>query len=415
MILASFAIRLHALLQLPGYVDEGLHLRWASEIWQGHLVFPFSTAKPLEIYYLAALLPFQNPLWVGRAGSVLTDVVILSAIWALAYQLGSERTGLWAVTLYALSPWTFFHERLAIADSLAAASAAILAWAAVVWSKRPWSRRALGLTICLIALPLAKLSAVPLMLIPLVAAWRGKSSWRQLILPYLVAVVSLAVVFGLVSLRYEVCGLCIKIIFRANISESAKWSTSFLNNINDLVDWAGIYLGVVGPLMLTGAVTVGIQRRRLGVVALAGFLLGSASLIAPTQSFPRYYLAALAFGSLLAAEAVEALLRLTQKPLIRWGVGALVIIGAGLPFAFFAAQAYRDPSRLKLSDIDRFQHVAAWSSGYAIREAVTYLTDELAQDREPAIVYAANQDTLAVAWLYWPPTANTEHGHKLRF
>ncbi len=403
LILASFAIRLHALLQLPGYVDEGNHLLWASEIWQGHIVFPFSTAKALEVYYLAALLPFQNPLWVGRAGSVLANAVTLSAIWALAHHWGSNRAGLWAVVLYALSPWTFFHERLAVADPLTGASASVLAWAAVVWSKRPSSRRAFGLTICLIALPLAKLSAVPLMLIPLlVAVWRGKSLLRRLILPYLVAVVSLAIILGLASLRYEIFG---EINLRAKMSDPANWPASILSNINDLIDWAGVYLGITGPLILMGAVVVGVQRRRLGLVALAGFLLGSASLIAPAGSFPRYYLAALAFGSLLAAEAVGGLLSLTKRPLIQWGVGALVIMGAGLPFAFFATQAYRDPARLKLSDIDRIQHVADWPSGYAIHETVTYLADQLAQDRGPAVVYVANQATLAVAWLYWPPTA----------
>ena len=176
LLILSFAVRLHALLQLPGFVDEGNHLLWAAEVWQGRIVFPFATAKPLEIFYLAAFLPFRAPLWAGRFSSLLTGVITLSAIYSLARGLGHRRAGLLAAAFYALLPWTFFHERLAIADPLTTAIAILLAWIAVQWNgahakgrkiprfcPKPGDfglrRRTFALTACLLSLPLAKLSA----------------------------------------------------------------------------------------------------------------------------------------------------------------------------------------------------------------------------------------------------------------
>ena len=77
-------MRAHALLALPGFLDEGQYLRWAAEVWEGSLLFPFSAAKALQIYWLALLNPLGPVLYVGRAASLLASAVTLSALWALA-------------------------------------------------------------------------------------------------------------------------------------------------------------------------------------------------------------------------------------------------------------------------------------------------------------------------------------------
>src|SRR5574341_2337798 len=202
LLLISFAFRAHALLQLPGFVDEGNHLLWAVEVWQGHVVFPFSTAKALEIFYLAALMPIRSPLWVGRMGSVLMSVVTASGLWALAHQWKNDRAGLWAAAFYAFMPWTFFHERTAVADPLVAACAVLAAWAAGAWSQRPQLPRTIGLAACLFALPMAKLSAAALMLVPAaVVLTQNRSATQRLLAPYGLAVTGLVVVLGAASLR----------------------------------------------------------------------------------------------------------------------------------------------------------------------------------------------------------------------
>ncbi len=402
LLLLSFAVRLHGLLQLPGFVDEGNHLLWANEIWQGHVVFPFSTAKALEMYYLAAFLPFRAPLWVGRFGSVLTGVVTLSGLYALARALGSPRAGLFAAACYALLPWAFFHERLAIADPFTTAVAILLAWIAVEWVKRPTARRTAALTLCLLCLPLAKLSAAPLAILPALITWlKNKSALRRLWLPYSAAIVIVASILLLVNLRYSVGG---ELSGRNVIG--LQWSEWILANSRDATQWSRHYLGWAGALIFIGAGVAAFRRTPLSIVALAGFLIASGTFIfAPSTAFPRYYLPALAFGSLLAGETAtlfERSLSLRRRPL----VGVVFAAALGLPFAAFATQAYALPEALDLAEIDRQQHVTSWSSGYGIRDAVAYTAGLASREPQPAVVYTSDLATLVIAKLYWPPDAH---------
>lgn len=414
LLLVSFALRLHALLQLPGFVDEGNHLLWAAEAWQGRVIFPFSTAKPLEIFYLAALMPFRAPLWVGRFGSVLAGIVTLTGLWALARRRKQGRAGLWAAMFYAFTPWTFFHERTAAADPLLTANVVLMAWAAAVWAddreensatgKAAW-RSNFGLALCIFALPLVKFSAAPFAALPVViVALNNWAALRRLWFPYALAIIAVGVVFVPAAMRYDVFG---ELAIRASTGQVMSWADFVRRNLRDLLNWSIVYLGLSGPLMVIGAVMAVTRRSWLGWAALAGCALGLAPGLLPATLFPRYYLPALAFASLLAAEAVDwALNRL--RPPIRWGAGIVIAASVVLPFGLFAAQAYTDSSRLKLADIDRAQHVTDWSSGYGIREAAALAMEQAANDSQPAVVYSANLATGVIVRLYWPPEANGE-------
>ena len=405
LLLTSFALRLHALLQLPGFVDEGNHLLWAAEVWQGRVIYPFSTAKPLEIFYLALLMPFQNPLWVGRLGSVLLGLVTMSSLWALARRWGDGNTGLWAAMFYTVTPWTFFHERMAVADPLVAALAVTTAWVATRYAARPSAKRTIGLAICLVALPLAKLSAAPLMAMPVIVV--ALTKWRQLRrlwLPYVGAVVALAIILTPAALRYGVFG---EITLRAEAAGRTSWIEAVARNTTDFADWAFAYGGASVGLALLGCGIVVARRSPLGWMALAGCLLGMCYIALPARAFPRYYLPALAFVSLLAAEAVKFALGLFAARWFRRTPVVVVFLVVVLPFATFASQAYRDPAALPLVEIDRFQHVTNWSSGYGIRQAAMFTADQIVRDSQP-VVYAADLSTRVIARLYWPHGANSE-------
>ncbi len=399
LLLASFALRLHALVQLPGFVDEGNHLLWAVEVWQGRVVFPFSTAKALEIFYLAALLPFRNPLWVGRLGSVLASLVTLSGLWALARQWPNRQAGILAAAFYALMPWTFFHERTAVADPLVTAILVIMLGLATCWSKKPSARWTIGLAAALFALPLAKLSAAPLALMPLaIVALKNRAAGRKLWQPYAIAGVALAVVLGLAATRYNVFG---EITGRAEAAITLSWSERIWSNFSEAAAWAGVYLGVIGPLVLLGLGVASMKRDAPGLIALAGVLLGVSSLLLPATSFPRYFLPALAFASWLAAQAIRYLADLFKADWLRRGLIAIFVGSAVLQFSIFAAQAYRNPAQLNLTQADRIQYVDGWAAGYGVKEAALYLADAVAPDTQ-SVVYAADLSTRVIAQLYWP-------------
>jgi hypothetical protein len=94
-------------------------------------------------------------------------------------------------------------------------------------------------------------------------------------------------------------------------------------------------------------------------------------------------------------------LRLFGARWLRWLAGGAILFAIALPFAAFVLQAYRDPARLRLADVDRTQHVSAWSSGYGIREAAAFAAEASRHEPQP-IVYAGDLSTRVVAWLYWP-------------
>ncbi|MBM4423120.1 MAG: hypothetical protein FJ030_06955 [Chloroflexi bacterium] len=400
LLLASFALRLHALLQLPGFVDEGNHLLWAAEVWQGRVIFPFSTAKPLEIFFLAALMPFRTPLWVGRLGSVLMGTVTLAGLWAVARQWSGARIGLWAAALYALTPWTFFHERTAVADPLLAATVILAVWVAGAWAARPSRRRGLAFVLCLIALPLIKLNAIVFAALPLlVTALENKNSLARLWLPYAFAGGAVTVVLGAASLRYNVLG---EIVDRAESVGGLSWPQYVISNLGEIARWSLVYIDPLWIVIVAGAAVALVRRTPLATLSLAGCALGLAHVALPAAMYPRYFLPALAFASLLAAHAVAFGLTLISARALRRIAGATILFSAGWPFAAFAAQAYRDPAALPLADLDRMQHVAGWPSGYGIREAAAF-TGRLIAGESGAVVYANNLATQVVAWLYWPP------------
>ena len=295
LLLIAFALRLHNLLALPAFVDEANHLRWAAEIWQGRVVFPFSTAKGLTLYYLAAYLPFQNSLWIGRVAIVLSNPLTLSGLWAIGIAWRRPALGLIAAGIYATMPWAFFHERLAISDPLVATIAVWITWSATVLLKRPRPIRRLNvfaLSSLLLAAPLLKLSAITLLAIPIgvvVIRRRAKNGFgepiRTLIAPYLLAGTVLILVLGLTATRYDISG---ELSDRANFSMPSLYQQIF-RNLRDLVNWSGTYLGATILLPVIGILLGFLQRSKIIVMAAVGILLaGGVFVVTADGAFSRY-------------------------------------------------------------------------------------------------------------------------------
>ncbi|MFQ5409075.1 MAG: hypothetical protein ACE5FI_11735 [Anaerolineales bacterium] len=414
LLLASFWLRLHALLALPAFIDEANHLRWAAEIWDGRVVFPFSTAKGLTIYYFSALLPWgAGALWLGRAATVLSGVVTLSGLWALGRAWGRAGMGLLAGAIYALLPWTFFHERIATADPLVASLAVVLAWAASLWAHRAapgrW-KHALALAGVLLALPLLKLSAVSFWVLPPVVMLlsgnrRGAlpRRWTLLLGAYVFAGIALSAVLGATALRYDVSG---ELVSRSG-DGSAAWPQLVFHNVADLASWGWTYLGVAGAAVVISAILALVWRSAAAWTALLGFIAAAGIFVVTADgAFPRYYMAALAFGTvLLAHAAVEIWRRGTHRAL--GGAGALgLMLLTTIPFGRFAWQAYADPAQLDLPFEDQRQHVLSWSAGYGIDAATRFVVETIQTHDRPAVVYGQDLATWRIMQLYWPEDAN---------
>lgn len=123
IVLLAFVFRVINLTIIPVFGDEAIYIRW-SQIMRAEPTLrfiPLSDGKqPLFMWATIPLLKiFSDPLLAGRIVSVFSGVSTLLGIFFLSYLLfKSLRVALSASFLYAISPFTVFFDRLALADSM---------------------------------------------------------------------------------------------------------------------------------------------------------------------------------------------------------------------------------------------------------------------------------------------------------
>lgn len=119
----AFFLRLYNLTRLPIFVDEAIYVRWAQVMKaESTLRFlPLSDGKqPLYMWSVIPFLKvFSDPLFAGRFVSVITGMATLIGVAYLSYLLfRSKKITLISAFLYAISPYSVFFDRMALADSM---------------------------------------------------------------------------------------------------------------------------------------------------------------------------------------------------------------------------------------------------------------------------------------------------------
>lgn len=122
-VLALFFIRFYHLTILPVFADEAIYIRWSQIMaTESTLRFlPLSDGKePLFMWVLMFMVHrFSDPLFIGRAVSVASGFFTMLGISFLTYILVKNKfAALFAASLYAISPFTFFFDRMALVDSM---------------------------------------------------------------------------------------------------------------------------------------------------------------------------------------------------------------------------------------------------------------------------------------------------------
>lgn len=122
-VLALYFVRLYHLTPLPVFADEAIYIRW-SQIMSNEATLrflPLSDGKePLFMWILMFLIKrFSDPLFVGRLLSVFSGFGTIIGVGILSFLLfKSKKVSLIAALVYALSPFTFFFDRMALVDSM---------------------------------------------------------------------------------------------------------------------------------------------------------------------------------------------------------------------------------------------------------------------------------------------------------
>ena len=173
-LLVVFAIRAHNILALPVFVDESLHILRAQVVFDfSDAVASFLPGKLLTYYYFGLFNPQNhNGLWITREAIAILAPLSAALCYAIVHSLTrSFRAGILVIWLYALTPFMLFFERMAFADPFAGVFVLALVWCSIQFARHPkpaWAGMC-GLMIGLALL--AKLTALPLIVVPPLAVW----------------------------------------------------------------------------------------------------------------------------------------------------------------------------------------------------------------------------------------------------
>lgn len=171
LLLLMAALRLHNLTLQEPFVDEGAHVHRARLVWSfDENPGRFANGKLLLYYWLGVFeLPPVDALWIARAAIALASLLTGATVSALGRSIGVPGAGLLALAIYAALPLAFFHERMALADPLAALFMALTAWRSIALARRPDSLNAFAVGLLAAAATLAKLTMGLVPLLPVIA------------------------------------------------------------------------------------------------------------------------------------------------------------------------------------------------------------------------------------------------------
>lgn len=115
--------RLMNLTIIPVFADEAIYIRWAQVMKSVETLrfLPLSDGKePLFMWSIIPLFKFvADPLTAGRLISVLSGFGSLVGLYVLSYTIfKNKKAALLTSFIYAISPFTFFFDRLSLVDSM---------------------------------------------------------------------------------------------------------------------------------------------------------------------------------------------------------------------------------------------------------------------------------------------------------
>jgi hypothetical protein len=392
LLLFLWLTRLPSLDLFPFHVDEGIHTRWAIEVWGGHPFWNISDAKIIAHWPIAAFYPQHAAPFVARMPTVMIAMLGLAAGYALARRLFGARAAFLAGAMWIASPYLFFYERQALMDGEIGDLGVLALWGSVILTQRGTIRNAILAGVTLALAILFKLTAVAFVpMVALIPLLNARYPFRRRVNLIVAAGLACAACFVL-PLGYIVLkGQNFFDVPRQFVSvEAAGQGSQFVANLQKL--WLQL-LGFGTPvwvlLLLIGMAALVILGGRWGrVLALAWAIALGIILVLGKTVFPRYYVAVLptalalggaglgVLGRSIYPESRSVYFMNREWPRVQVYTIMVVVLLAvgGLPFML---TAYQTPTQLPLSEAEREQYYTGPSSGFGISDAARALPDVL--------------------------------------
>lgn len=390
LLLIQLFLRSYKITSLLGYADESL------------------VPEKLLLYYYLAFFETDriHYLAVGRLAIALFSLLGAAALFGIGKRLFDARVGLLAQALYTFNPFAFFYDRMILADPMTLALIMVMIWVTLIWLKNPTRRMGIVMGIVLILPPLAKLTALAVVIAPILAillipptipnmgrGFRDRVQYyrQSLIIMYAIfgvfwAILSIPVVIG--EIRGGENRSVVIDDYLLNLNEKEQnFVENLIENTRLSIQQTVILYGYqIFLLTLIAAPLLLWRRPRQSIFLLILFVLSWARTIS-VGSYPssRYLQIGVPFLLLiLAAGTLEmgAILRRAN-----W-IAALVAVYSIAWGMLFWTLMIRDPINLGLPEEARWRFIQSMTAAYGQVDAIHYLEDQADQQGKPVKVFA---------------------------
>lgn len=378
-LLSYLGTRLFQLDALPLFLDESIIIEWAIQVREGSPIGFGYHGKYLLPWVYSLLFTETGAYWSVRFVTLLLLMIGASAIIRLGKKLSSWLVGILTVIVMTFIPMLFFHDRLALTDTIlhAMLSLHVLIIFYALDRKQPNLLLTLFISATFIMALLAKSTAVVLIPLPFIGMvfLSNQWQWRSRIL-------HTVIMYGAMGLAW--LPLHLLLAWRGmNYFGLAGQFSSEINNsslldklsANSQVILEGFihYFGWLGLVTMSLAMMMLLFKKpRHGFVLIAGIVGFVFALI--LAAFPggianRYWIGVVPIILLVTVYGFSLL------PYKQVGLGAIVIYSLvlGLPFQW---QAYTAPSDLDLSRNDRLHYIESDAAGTILPDIARYLDEQ---------------------------------------
>jgi len=392
-----FLLTLFKLTALPVFADEAIYIRWGQIIiddWQRYLFYPMNDGKtPLLMWLIVPFqFIFQNQLLAARIISVIAGAITMIFLGLSSFALfEKKKTAYLTMFLYAILPFTFFYNRLAITDALMLANLTVAYYFSVKLIKNNKNIYIIALTLSFF---LALFSKTPaLLFIPIFYfSILLEDQWkiRELFTNFIKISISLGLAAGLLysfrfitplfpqlfavggNFLYPFKTLLTAEIFQIAWNNSRFFSQQFFK-----------YLSIV--LIIFALPLYKKTRKKQLILFLSALVFVSPLILLGKIVYPRYLLPTSIFFILSASFSLSQ----NKHKLIN-----LIAIFYIISFSFkFIYPSYFSVNKIPFSQADRVQFLEEWSSGHGIEEAVEYIK-KISQEQTVAVATEGSFGTL---------------------
>jgi hypothetical protein len=392
LILFCFVLsRLWHLLAMPPFFDETIYIRWLNTIHQsGDWLLPLKEFgwEPLNIWIAAVInLLVKDSLLSLRLTAIIFGWLTLICLFLALKQILKPKIVYLILFTYLISPVILLYDRLGLRGDSAVSfcfSLALLGLVKRLIQKKPSASYLISLAIILGLLIKTTAIMIPLIVLVSFIVFKQKPTKTDakalglttlpLIFYYFTHTLSLVLNKSSVFMNIGV------IMIKNNLYQQLLWLYQYLT-------WPVVVLFFVGLFLLFK------QQKKLFKLLLISLLTTFIfmALIAKIL-FPRYILLSFVSALLISGYGLSQIFY--QLPRL---LKPLVVVFL-IPALMLSLRVITDLKSAPLPEIERWQYISGWPSGYGLTELITYLKTDV-----PSVLVTEDNDLIKSGLPYfWP-------------